>query len=349
MQRRPIFIYWLALQRLFFSKPREGLRLLSEFSSPEDIFRFSQRVTEKDLYRCEADLKWCEDNNISIATYSDPNYPKLLKEIYDPPLLLMMKGDPSYLSGPCVAMVGARRATSHGREVAFEIAKELASRGIVVVSGMAFGIDASSHRGALQAGSTAAVWGSGVDECYPAALFELSLKISSSGCIVSEFPLRMETFPANFPQRNRIISGLSHAVVVVEAAKKSGSLITARYALEQGREVFAVPGPARGVTSEGTHMLLKNGATLVESGDEIIYHLRLQLVDFKNPRHFSRDVNNTSPLLNFFPQRGFCSVDLIVEKSGLTCAEVLQELTKLVMSGMVEEMPGRLFRIIKRG
>jgi len=297
MQTSPFF--WLALQRALHKLPLIANQLLDVFITPEIIFEEAplpliRRFDQWD--ECEQDIKRCEKDGIRIITLVDDEYPHLLREIPARPVLIMVRGDAEILNVPCVSIVGARKATSHGRQVAFEIARGLAGLGIVVVSGMAYGIDASAHMGALETGKTAAVWGSGIDRCYPASFYDLSKKIEANGCIVSEFPLGERPIPPNFPQRNRIISGLSVGTVIVEAASKSGSLITANYALEQGREVLAVPGPAGYIVSAGTNELLRCGATFVENAEDVLLQIVAQISSFeKNPRHLSSTDNNGRP------------------------------------------------------
>jgi DNA processing protein len=258
---------------------------------------------------------------------------------------LMVKGNREVLQGPCISIVGARKATQNGKDVAFEIGRDLAREGITVVSGMAYGIDAAAHHGALEEGRTVAVWGSGIDRCYPAVFRDLSQKIERNGCLVSEFPLGTPPDHWNFPQRNRIISGLSLGVVIVEAASQSGSLITARFALEQGREVFAVPGPAGGTMSQGTHMLLRSGATFVERAEDVIIAITPQLPPTsKNSRHFGSDDINDRPLLKFIPFDGVRSLDEIIRESEMSSAEVMKELTVLMLEGVIEELPGKQYR-----
>ncbi|MFH1873626.1 MAG: DNA-processing protein DprA [Pseudomonadota bacterium] len=341
-------IYWLALQRIFSNQPIIAKQLLDFYQTPDKIFEYSNYEQVRcfnDWATCEQDLKICQQQNINILTLADENYPAQLKEIYDCPVVLMIKGDINALTKPGIAIVGSRRATSLGKEIAFELGQELAEFGLQVTSGMAYGIDISAHLGALSTGSTIAIWGSGLNCCYPPEFKTISQQIAGQGCVVSEFPLDFSPQPQNFPQRNRIISGLSLGVVVVEAAKRSGSLITARMALEQGREVFAVPGLAKGVTSRGTHELLKKGAALVETGAEIIEIIAPILpVDFKNPRHLQIDEHNRHPILKHLSQREAYFVDYIVEKSGLSSAEALQQLTELMLQGEVEELPGKRFR-----
>lgn len=307
MKRRSSLVFWLALQRVLCGQPLIANQLLKIYGSPSEIFRAvpSIKFQEGPIYllktfneweACESDLNYCGRDKIHIITLADYGYPPLLKEIADKPVLIMAKGDLEILKGPCISIVGARKATSHGREVAFEIAKGLAKRGVIVVSGMAYGIDAAAHLGALEEGKTVAVWGSGIDNCYPPAFWDLSRRITKSGCVVSEFPLGTRPFKQNFPQRNRIISGLSFGTVIVEAASRSGSLITADFALNQGREVFAVPGPAGGIMSQGSHALIKNGATFVENAEDIIAVIEPQLIPASEiPRHLDANHNNGRP------------------------------------------------------
>ncbi len=215
-----------------------------------------------------------EKQSINVISFLDENYPADLLEIHDPPVLLYVKGDMTPSDDYCLSIVGSRNASFYGLEMAEGLAFDLASRGITIVSGMAQGIDSSAHQGALRGGGrTIAVLGSGVDVIYPPDNKKLYESIVRHGAVVSEFPLKTKPFSYNFPKRNRIISGISKGTVVVEAAKRSGSLITARLALEQGREVYSVPGKADSVRSQGTNNLIKEGARLITSADEIIEEL----------------------------------------------------------------------------
>jgi DNA processing protein len=203
-----------------------------------------------------------------------PDYPALLARIADPPRRLWLRGDPRALAAPCVAIVGSRAASPYGVRVAEQLAADLARAGVTVVSGLARGIDSAAHRGALSTGRTVAMLGSGVDVIYPAEHDELALRIlEAHGALVSELPPGSPPRRGNFPRRNRLISGVSLAVVVVEASTRSGSLQTARFALEQGREVLAVPGPILGERFRGSHGLLRDGAKLVESASDILEEL----------------------------------------------------------------------------
>lgn len=218
-------------------------------------------------------LEWAEQPGHTILTLADPGYPQSLLTISDPPLLLYVNGDAAYLSRPSLAVVGARNATPGGCENARAFAQHLAREGWCVVSGLAQGIDAAAHEGALQAGSegagTVAIMGTGIDRVYPARHRELAHRIAEQGALVSELPLGMGALPHHFPARNRIVAGLAKGVLVVEAARQSGSLITARLAGESGREVFAIPGSIHSPLSRGCHALIRQGAKLVETAQDI--------------------------------------------------------------------------------
>ncbi|WP_420467149.1 DNA-processing protein DprA [Panacagrimonas sp.] len=221
--------------------------------------------------RIERDLQWCLQERCGLLTCADARYPARLREIAHFPPALFWRGDPDLLALPQLAVVGSRNATPQGVESADGFAAELTRRGLVVTSGLALGIDAAAHRGALRAqGLTVAVCATGLDRVYPAAHRELAQQIEGSGLLISEFPPGTSPRPEHFPRRNRLISGLSLGVLVVEAARESGSLITARLAAEQGREVFAIPGSIHNVMARGCHQLIRQGAKLVETVDDIL-------------------------------------------------------------------------------
>jgi DNA processing protein len=224
------------------------------------------------MRQVRADLAWLAANNITLLDTHCESYPRLLSEIKKAPPLLYVWGDPTVLSLPQIAVVGSRSPTGSGKDNAFHFAKELASAGVTVTSGLALGVDIAAHQGALSAnGKTVAVLGTGIDQIYPQR-HQLTARelVNAGGAVITEFPLGVQPLPANFPQRNRIISGLSCGVLVVEAAVKSGSLITARYALQQNREVFAIPGSIHNPLSRGCHALIKDGAKLVETAQDVI-------------------------------------------------------------------------------
>ncbi len=225
----------------------------------------------------EEEIRLARRHGCEIVTQLDEGYPARLREIHDPPLVIYRKGRWPQPDEAAVAIVGSRRASLYGQQAAERLAYELALRGVTVISGLARGIDAAAHRGALRAdGRTVAVLGSGMSRLYPPEHEALAAEVAERGAVLSEYPMGMAPLPHNFPRRNRVISGLSLGVVVVEAADRSGALITADMALEQGREVFAVPGPVDSVTSQGTHGLLKQGARLVTSVEDIMDELRLR-------------------------------------------------------------------------
>ncbi|MBN1493871.1 MAG: DNA-processing protein DprA [Candidatus Omnitrophica bacterium] len=234
--------------------------------------RLADRIAhEKSVFDHEGELRLIERNNVDIIPYDDDRYPALLKEIADPPLVLYKKGTLPFPVKPCLSIVGSRNASFYGLEMAEYFAKECAQRGITIVSGFAKGIDSAAHQGALKAdGCTIAVFGCGVDVIYPRMNQKLYGKILECGACLSEFPMGIEPFRYNFPQRNRIIAGLARGVLVVEASARSGSLITARMALDEGREVYSIPGKVNYAGAKGTNRLLREGARFVESIEDIL-------------------------------------------------------------------------------
>ncbi|MFT5112991.1 MAG: DNA processing protein [Parasphingorhabdus sp.] len=228
--------------------------------------------------KIDQDLAWLnESDQRTLIDWTHHSYPEQLRQIGSPPLALFVEGNSGLLSSPQIAIVGSRRATPSGREIAQNIAEELSYAGLTITSGLATGIDAAAHHGALRAsGGTIAVIATGCDQVYPKRHKELSQAVIQKGCVVSEFPIGVQPLAKNFPRRNRIISGLSQGALVVEAAVRSGSLITARLAAEQGREVFAVPGSIRSPLSRGCHKLIRDGAVLVESAQDILQEFGLQ-------------------------------------------------------------------------
>src|ERR687889_502001 len=287
---------WIALNMTPGVGPRAAARLLERFGSAEGVYAALRAELERLRLKPEAvesivlrdkheeaarELARVRESGADVLVLDDGTYPQLLREIADPPITLYVRGAwAECFEGPCVGMVGSRRCSTYGQNVATLLARELASRGVVIVSGLARGIDAAAHRGALEAGGrTVAVLGTGVDEIYPRDHGKLATEIlQKGGALVSQFPLSTPPIPENFPYRNRIISGLSLGVVLVEAAENSGSLITARLAMEQNREVFAVPGNITSRNSFGTNYLIKGaGAKLVQQWQDIAAELPPQL------------------------------------------------------------------------
>ena len=288
-----------------------------------------------------------EKEGVQIVTSSDERYPKILKTIYDPPPVLYVKGELPPEEALTLAVVGSRRASSYGLETAERFSRELAAYGFTVVSGFARGIDTAAHRGALSGkGRTVAVLGSGLLEIYPAENRGFAKEVFQSGALVSEFPLRYPALPQNFPQRNRVISGLSLGVLVVEADEKSGALITANFAAEQGREVFALPGRVDSALSKGTHRLIQQGAKLVQEVKDILEELKIPIAN-GIAREFS-----TKILPSLSGEEGVVyetlsdspkSIDTIVEESHLSAQSALSTLVQLEVKKLIRAYPGKRY------
>lgn len=286
------------------------------------------------------------DQGVQLLDHAHPGYPELLRQIPEPPALLYLRGSPAALSAPQVAFVGSRSATRYGLQAAHDFARYLGSCGLAITSGLAAGVDAQAHRGTLAGGGvTLAVLGTGIDRMYPSRHKSLAeAMIASGGALVSEFAPGTPPYSGNFPRRNRIISGLSLGVLVVEAALKSGSLITAGCALEQGRDVFAIPGSIHSPQSRGCHRLLREGATLVESAEDIAAELAHWLpaaapadvaAPPQAPALASADARRLWDCLDYQP----APVDLLVARSGLATGTVLALLGELELQGSVEHSP----------
>jgi len=286
---REALLYWLALHLVPGLGTSNAVKLIRRLGSPERVFHASVSelvgcgvraavaqsiVSGVSFEEAAAEADRVRAAGVEIIPLHDPRYPAHLKEIYDPPILLYARGRTELLAESKIAVVGSRRPSPYGTAVACKLSEELATAGLVIVSGMARGIDSAAHHGALRAGgATIAVLGCGVDVIYPSENKKLAAEIAARGLIVSEFPMGSVAFPQNFPIRNRIISGLSDGVLVVEGAQYSGSLITARLALDQGREVFAVPGSIISKLSWGPNLLIKQGATLVQQWQDVVESL----------------------------------------------------------------------------
>jgi DNA processing protein len=279
----------------------------------------------------------------------DERYPGLLGCIADPPPVLWVRGDPAVLAGPAVAVVGSRAATSYALAVGGRLAAELAARSMIVTSGLARGVDSSAHRGCLDAGGrTLAVLGSGLDRVYPPEHEALADDIAASGAVISELGPGAPPLPDHFPLRNRIISGISLAVVVVEASENSGSLITARYALAQGRDVCAVPGSVLSGRNRGSHSLLKDGAKVVETADDILEELGWP--GSAAGANVAGKLLNTDPLLSKFENGEVYDLDQLVALSGMSPARLLTRLTEFELAGQVTAVrPGCFTRSLSRG
>ncbi|MFZ5596134.1 MAG: DNA-processing protein DprA [Bacillota bacterium] len=292
-----------------------------------------------------AEMALLEKNGVKYCYIGDPCYPEPLKRIFDPPPGLFVRGSVDGLWPPAVALVGSRKATRYGLATAGKLAGDLALAGVAVVSGMARGIDTAAHRGALDAGGkTVAVLGCGVDVAYPAENRRLMEEIERSGAVVSEFPLRATPQPWHFPVRNRIISGLSLGVVVVEAAERSGALITADFALDQGREVMAVPGNITSAVSRGPNRLIAQGARLVEGAEDILEELGLgRLFKVDRPEQPAVKVSPEEAAVKNSLSAEPSNLDQLVERTGLPAQRVLAALTFLELKGLARQLPGRLY------
>ncbi|MES9961640.1 MAG: DNA-processing protein DprA [Sedimenticola sp.] len=354
---------WLALLHAPGLGSR-GFNRILQHTSPEELFAdprlaaglatgrcdLKQYLAAPDRARVEADLQWAEPADHHIITLADPGYPPLLAEADDPPPVLFVIGQPDILVTPQLAIVGSRNPSASGRQTARDFAFHLARSGITITSGLATGIDGAGHEGALEAeGKTIAVTGTGLDRVYPASHHELAHRIREQGALVSEFPPGTQVRPGNFPRRNRIISGLSVGTLVVEAALKSGSLITARLASEQGREVFAIPGSIHNPLARGCHRLIRQGAKLVESSEDIIEELSPLLGSLVTPvteiekepgLDDTRDLD--AEYIQLLEQIGYdpLHADRLIERSGLPAENVSSMLLLLELEGYVSSLPG---------
>jgi DNA processing protein len=358
-------VFWVALNLVLSDYLRPAQKIMDYFGSPENIFRARARELEslgmeKDracrlvspglLDEAARVLAAIERKGWRLLTRDDEAYPALLREIFDPPYVLYVAGDPTILAEPAVAVVGARRPTPFGRAVAERLARDLASRGLVVVSGLAVGIDSLAHWGALQAGRTVAVLGSGLDEIYPRENKDLFRKIAGTGAVATEFPPAARPLAYRFPLRNRVISGLTLGVVVVEATRRSGSLITARLALEQNREVMAVPGNITSALSSGTNWLIKTGAKLVETWEDVVEELPTPLREkLLSSKKEDRDAEpELSPeekkIFDGLKTDALTHIDELVETTDISVSEVLARLLSLELKGLVRQAPGKCFQ-----
>lgn len=363
---RSNYLALLLLNQVSFLSKEEFLNLIRVFKEPASIVaRENERslagVSQvggrllsalkkiEKIFNAERELERCEKEGICLINILEDAYPVNLKEIYDPPLVLYVKGDISSFHKAAVAIVGSRLSSIYGEEVARRFASKLAGWGLTVVSGLARGIDSAAHRGALEIkGRTVAVLGSGIDVIYPKENRALFDEVAGRGALVSEFPLTTPPLKQNFPRRNRVISGLSLGVLVVEAHEKSGSLITVRSAIEQGREVYAVPGKLNAPMSRGTNQLLKDGAKLVLEPEDILSDLEPQLkglvkepgaLDNKGEESPIKLGDKERKILSLLKEESL-SADDIVERLGVSIREALSILTSLEIKGCVKKRQG---------
>ncbi|MBF0109037.1 MAG: DNA-protecting protein DprA [Magnetococcales bacterium] len=294
-------------------------------------------------------LHWLQRIGARITTLGDDDYPHLLAQIHDPPPVLYIRGDPSTLIAPrMMAVVGSRRASPQALDMAYRLSRSLAQAGVAIVSGLALGVDSAAHRGALDGGGTTiAVTAVGLDICYPAANHQLAQTIIAQGALITEAPLGTKPEPFRFPARNRIISGLTHGVVVVEAGEKSGALITSRLALEQGREVFAIPGVAGDWRCKGSNRLLREGAGLVEDARDILLEMKWPVAaSGGEPQHpMTLDPDGSMGRLLQSLSAGPVQADELARKSHLTVAALSSILLQLELAGIVIRLPGNWFAL----
>lgn len=354
-------IYLNALNSLSFLGSNRIKTLLDHFGTAEAAWKAPNQdlikilgLTEKtdkfnqERSKIEPEQEWgrLTEKKIKCITPETEGYPALLKQISLPPLILYYRGSLQKIDRPSVAIVGSRRCTFYGQEVAYRMAVELSEQGVNIISGMALGIDTAAHRGALdKSGYTVAVLGCGLDRCYPPGNADLMEQIVSDGTVISEFPIGTEPLPGNFPQRNRIISGLSLGTLVVEATAKSGALITSDYALEQNREVFAVPGNVGSPYSRGSHRLIKEGAKLVESAADILEELYINSPSEEQLTLKHLDLNLTEgeqSLIKIIPYQPM-HIDKIIQLSGTKASEASALLLSLELKKCIRQSPGKYF------
>ncbi len=347
---------WLALSLIQGLGGAGARRLLKELGSPDAIFAASSlslKALTQPAVAAAINLgipedfiapvfDWLEDSNNHVVTLADGDYPQSLLNISDPPLLLYVKGRLDLLNQPSLAIVGSRHATPQGIKNAEAFSESLSHQGLCIISGMAHGIDAAAHRGGLKArGGSIAVVGTGLDKVYPAANRDLAHALAHQGVLISEFPLGTPPLAPNFPRRNRIISGLGLGCLVVEASLQSGSLITARLAMEQGRDVFAIPGSIHSPQSKGCHSLIKQGAKLVETAQDVLEELGGLLSAIAQPAGVT---TNNNPVLLEHLGCDPIDIDTLSTRSGLTVSELSAMLLTLELDGLVSKLPGGLYQ-----
>jgi DNA processing protein len=350
--------HWLALSRIPGLSGSEAIALLDRFETVDAIFaarraELAPLLPEKaatveailtgiENERLEAELHWLDEPANHLVTLGDGDYPPLLREIPDPPICLYLRGQRALLARRQFAIVGSRNPTPGGCLNAAAFAEALTRAGLLITSGLALGIDGCAHRAALAAGgATVAVAATGLDRVYPAGHRDLAHRIAEQGALLSEFPLGAPPRREHFPQRNRLISGLSLGVLVVEAAFKSGSLITARLAAEQGREVFAIPGSIHSPLARGCHRLIRQGAKLVETAEDILEELG-SLAAAARPAVDIAGATLDAPLARLLEQLGYDPVapDTLVERCGLTPEAISSMLLQMELRGLIAACPG---------
>ncbi len=356
--------YWIALNLVLAEKIKEAALIRRVYPDISQLFKAGKSeltalglkdelvkalTVSQTLHKAERILQKCRREGVDILTRNDSRYPDRLREIFDPPDVLYCKGKLEVLQKPSVAVVGSRKPTAYGRMMAERLTEDLSSGGLVVVSGLAHGIDSAAHWGALRGGETVAVLGSGMEQIYPKENLRLASKVAEKGVVVTEYPPRSRPLGYHFPLRNRIISGLSLACIVVEAARRSGSLITARLALEHGREVMAVPGNVTSELSWGPHWLIQSGAKLIRNWEDVAEELpspwREDLLTKKEAKPASRPDLTTEEqnILAKISSDSTVHIDELVEGSKWSVSEMLTHLLNLELKGYVIQLAGKNF------
>ncbi len=356
---------WLRLTLVSGVGPITLRKLLTEFGSPEAVFSATHAALRSfvpadvasvivgggDAQGAQVALAWLTEPGNHIVTLADADYPQLLLQTADPPALLYVKGRLDLLNAPSLAIVGSRNSSTQGAENAAEFARTLSAAGITIVSGLALGIDAAAHRGGLTgAGSSIALVGTGLDVVYPARNKALAHELAAMGTLISEFPLGTPPLAANFPRRNRLISGISLGCLVVEAALQSGSLITARLANEQGREVFALPGSIHSPLAKGCHVLIKQGAKLVDNANDILDELKLKLPVLANATNAAFEmpvIDHAEAMLLDHLGHAPCNLDALCARAELGADVTMALLLKLELKGLIESLPGARYQRIR--
>jgi DNA processing protein len=368
-------LYWLALRIVPGLGTRKSSQLIQTFRTPQAIFRasrseleaagLSQSVAQSISSGCSFDeaveqQQKLAESGAALITMSDSRYPPRLLEIFDPPPMLFVRGRVELLASLMIGVVGTRRPTAYGTTVASRLAKDLAGAGLTIASGMARGIDTAAHRAVLEAeGDTVAVFGCGIDEVYPSENRKLSEQIAGKGATLSEFPMATPAYPQNFPVRNRIISGMSAGVIVVEGGEYSGSSITAKLAIEQGREVFAVPGNVTSKMSWGPNLLIKQGAKLVQEWNDVVTELKaedrrkladrcrkqLNLNEAETYQAPAASVSHVARIVMgaLRPDHPVGLDHLIETLEGTSSSEIIATLFELELAGLVRQVPGKSF------
>ena len=330
----------LNLQRL---KRRDGNTklLLKEF---EENGSFKPNFSKEDYNEAKEEIKKSEELSVNIYPFYSNDFPDQLRKIKEPPLILYVKGKIKDSDIFSIGIVGARKCTEYGKAIARSFSNELATLGITIVSGLAYGIDASAHKGALEAkGRTIAFLGSGIDVIYPESNKFLYEKITENGSIISEFPMGTQPAPYNFPFRNRLISGFSLGIIVVEAEEKSGSLITAGFALEQGKDVFAVPGNITSTLSKGTNKLIKDGAIPLTDVSDILENIK-EFKDLKKEEHKVK-LSNEEILILEKLENGANAIEVISMGTNIEPVRLTQILTEMELKGLVKRVAGRYIKV----